>query len=91
MTDKLSLNARTLRDDMAVGRVVKRVRKDMGMSQGALAEAIGVTFQQVQKYEKGTNRIAMGTFFLICKALDVPPATMLDQIIVEKDWGVIEV
>lgn len=42
------------------------------MSQERLAELLGVTFQQVQKYEKGANRIAAGRLYDIARALDMP-------------------
>ena len=44
--------------DIAVGKRVRLLRLQAGMSQTTLGEMLGVTFQQVQKYEKGTNRIA---------------------------------
>ncbi|TPP05861.1 helix-turn-helix domain-containing protein [Rhizobium glycinendophyticum] len=43
--------------DMHVGSQIRLHRKMIGMSQTALAERLGITFQQVQKYEKGTNRV----------------------------------
>jgi DNA-binding XRE family transcriptional regulator len=43
--------------DVEVGARIKERRKLLGLSQANLAEKIGVTFQQVQKYEKGTNRV----------------------------------
>jgi transcriptional regulator with XRE-family HTH domain len=42
------------------------------MSQGKLGEALGLTFQQVQKYEKGTNRIGAGRLLHVAHVLDVP-------------------
>lgn len=63
-----------------IGATVKEVRKEAGLSQSALAERLGITFQQVQKYEKGTNRIALSTFFLICGILDVSTAGMIAAI-----------
>ena len=42
------------------------------MSQTALAERIGITFQQIQKYEKGTNRVGASRLMQIAEALDVP-------------------
>lgn len=58
--------------DAAVGRRVKRRRKALGLSQTELATCIGVKFQQVQKYESGTNRIAASRLWEISEALDVP-------------------
>ena len=46
----------------------------LGMSQEKLGEALGLTFQQVQKYEKGTNRIGASRLQQISKSLNVPPA-----------------
>ena len=44
--------------DVTVGAAIRFRRKEIDHSQSALAEALGVTFQQVQKYERGTNRIS---------------------------------
>ncbi len=58
--------------DMHVGNRVRMRRNALGMSQTALAEAIGLTFQQVQKYEKGTNRIGSSRLQQVANALKVP-------------------
>ena len=58
--------------DVHVGARVKLRRAMMGMSQEKLGQALGVTFQQVQKYEKGTNRIGAGRMQQISQALNVP-------------------
>ncbi|NEI71016.1 helix-turn-helix domain-containing protein [Rhizobium lusitanum] len=57
--------------DVTVGANVRRIRVAMGLSQEKLAEQLGVTFQQVQKYEKGTNRISASRLVLIAGALRV--------------------
>ena len=44
--------------DIAVGARIRMRRKSMGVSQQGLADVLGVTFQQVQKYERGTNRVS---------------------------------
>ena len=44
----------------------------LGLSQEALGEKLGVSFQQVQKYEKGVNRVSAARLFEICKALKIP-------------------
>jgi transcriptional regulator with XRE-family HTH domain len=49
--------------DRHVGRRVQEKRLDLGLTQTALAKAVGVSFQQVQKYEKGTNRISASKLF----------------------------
>ena len=58
--------------DIEVGRKVRALRLNKDMSQEKLAEALGLTFQQVQKYERGTNRISAGRLQRIAKILDVP-------------------
>ncbi len=58
--------------DVHVGARVKMRRTLLGMSQEKLGEAIGLTFQQVQKYERGLNRISASRLFDIGKVLEVP-------------------
>ena len=48
-----------------------------GMSQAALAESLGITFQQIQKYERGANRISASKLIEIARALSVSPADLL--------------
>ena len=56
--------------DQAAGARLRAVRNLRNMSQTALGDAIGITFQQIQKYERGTNRMAISTVHALCKALD---------------------
>jgi transcriptional regulator with XRE-family HTH domain len=58
--------------DIEVGRRVRAFRLQKGLSQEKLADQLGVTFQQVQKYEKGTNRIAAGRLQRIAEILEIP-------------------
>lgn len=58
--------------DKHVGARIKELRHTAGMSQTELGNAMGVTFQQVQKIEKGINRIAAGRLYLAAKKLGVP-------------------
>jgi len=51
----------------------------LGMSQEKLADQLGVTFQQVQKYEKGTNRISASRLQQACHILDVPVSFLFEQ------------
>src|SRR6266516_3043310 len=60
--------------DVNVGRRVRMRRRMLAMSQGKLGDALGLTFQQVQKYEKGTNRIGAGRLQEISHILQVPIA-----------------
>lgn len=65
--------------DQHVGSRLRLRRTLAGMSQEKLAESIGVTFQQVQKYEKGTNRISASMLVRISATLKVPPAFFFDE------------
>jgi transcriptional regulator with XRE-family HTH domain len=58
--------------DIFVGARVRLQRQVLGMSQGTLAGALNITFQQVQKYEKGTNRIGASRLQEIARILGVP-------------------
>jgi transcriptional regulator with XRE-family HTH domain len=58
--------------DVLVGARLRFRRMMVGMSQEALGDALGVTFQQIQKYEKGHNRIGAGRLFQISRVLGVP-------------------
>ena len=58
--------------DTFVGARVRLQRQVLGMSQGTLAGALNITFQQVQKYEKGTNRIGASRLQEIARVLGVP-------------------
>jgi transcriptional regulator with XRE-family HTH domain len=58
--------------DAQVGNRVRLRRMLIGMSQEKLGELLGLTFQQVQKYEKGVNRIGAGRLFQVARILSVP-------------------
>jgi transcriptional regulator with XRE-family HTH domain len=60
--------------DHHVGSRVRMRRVMLGMSQEKLGDALGITFQQVQKYEKGANRIGASRLESISRVLEVPPA-----------------
>lgn len=66
------LSKRTAETDKRVGACVRAARVKAGMSQSKLAAELGITFQQLQKYEKGKNRIAVSTLLLIADALALP-------------------
>ena len=65
--------------DVAVGARIRLLRKVRGLSQQALAEAAGVTFQQIQKYERGANRVSASMLARIAKTLSVPVAEMFGE------------
>jgi transcriptional regulator with XRE-family HTH domain len=58
--------------DVHVGRRMRQRRESLGISQGRLGRHLGLTFSQVQKYEKGTNRIGAGRLYLLAAFLGVP-------------------
>jgi transcriptional regulator with XRE-family HTH domain len=66
--------------DRLVAHNIRIQRLAKGMSQTELADRIGVTFQQVQKYEKGVNRVGSGRLAQIAGILDVPLATLFDGV-----------
>ncbi len=61
--------------DVEVGHRIRIERLARGLSQTALAKQLGVTFQQVQKYEKGVNRVGAGRLTKIAEVLGVPVGT----------------
>lgn len=65
--------------DVEVGLTVRRIRKERGISQGALGDAIGITFQQIQKYERGANRISASMLVRAAKVLGVQPGDLLPK------------
>ena len=58
--------------DTYVGQRIRDKRNERGMSQTEVANALGVTFQQVQKYERGTNRVGASRLFDLSRILSVP-------------------
>ncbi len=62
----------TTAHDIEVGQRIRARRMAKGMSQTELGNLLGVTFQQVQKYEKGVNRVGAGRLVRVGEALDVP-------------------
>jgi transcriptional regulator with XRE-family HTH domain len=66
--------------DVHVGARVRLRRTLLGMSQEKLGDAIGLTFQQVQKYERGANRVGASRLFDLSRVLDVPVAFFFEDI-----------
>lgn len=62
--------------DVAVGARVRMIRKARGVAQNTLAEAVGITFQQIQKYEKGANRVSASKLAEIAAFLEVSVAEL---------------
>jgi transcriptional regulator with XRE-family HTH domain len=65
--------------DVHVGSRVRLRRMLMGMSQEKLGGAVGLTFQQIQKYERGANRIGASRLFEMARVLDVPVQYFFDE------------
>lgn len=58
--------------DVHVGRRLRARRRLLGLTQDALASAVDIKFQQIQKYESGSNRVSASRLWALAKALDVP-------------------
>jgi transcriptional regulator with XRE-family HTH domain len=65
--------------DIHVGQRMRQRRTLLGMSQTAVATAVGLTFQQIQKYERGSNRISSSRLYEFAKVLDVPVSFFFDE------------
>ena len=59
-------------EDVEIGRKIRALRLERGLTQSGLAEGIDLTFQQVQKYEKGANRVSAGRLQRIADMLNIP-------------------
>lgn len=70
--DTAEPTGRTNAVDAAVGKRIRQRRTELAMSQEKLAEFLGLTFQQVQKYEKGVNRVGASRLFDLARVLAVP-------------------
>jgi transcriptional regulator with XRE-family HTH domain len=66
--------------DVHVGSRIRLRRTLLGMSQERLGEALGLTFQQVQKYERGVNRVGASRLFDLSRVLDVPISFFFDDL-----------
>lgn len=76
--------------DAYVGCRLKQRREDLGMSQERLAELLGLSFQQVQKYERGLNRVGASRLFQLCGLLGVEPSFFFDGLSMAIGPGVAE-
>jgi transcriptional regulator with XRE-family HTH domain len=75
--------------DLQIGLRLRARRREIGLSQEALAQRLGVTFQQVQKYEKGVNRLAAGRLLAIARIVEIPVQYFYEGLLDEaaKDAG----
>lgn len=65
--------------DVHVGAAVAAARIARGLTQSDLGQAIGVTFQQVQKYERGANRLSASRLLATCRFLGIPVASVFPE------------
>jgi len=72
-------NRSTVKYDHELGMRIRLRRVEMKISQSELADKLGVTFQQVQKYEKGVNRVGASRLQQVATALDVPVTFFFDS------------
>jgi transcriptional regulator with XRE-family HTH domain len=79
---------RALDTDVEIGRRIRLQRLVKGMSQTALGEACGITFQQIQKYEKGANRVGGSRLQQIADVLGVKPAFFFGTSAAGKDRSI---
>lgn len=63
-----------------VGRAVRAARRAKNLTQDELAQMLGITFQQIQKYEAGTNRVCVTRFIETMRACDVEPAQAIQTL-----------
>jgi len=69
--------------DVIIGRSIRSFRTEKSVSQERLAEALGITFQQIQKYEKAKDRLSVSRLIQIADALGVHPNTIVDAVLDE--------
>ncbi len=65
--------------DAQLGERIRSRRRELGLSQSALGGKLGITFQQVQKYENGTNRVSATMLVKLSEALTMPVTELLQQ------------
>lgn len=73
MTDKANSEYSAAEIDSIVGERIRRKRILTGLTQDQLGDALGVSYQQIQKYETGANRVSVGRLYLLAQRLDVSP------------------
>jgi transcriptional regulator with XRE-family HTH domain len=65
--------------DKYIGQRMRECRLALHMGQAEIASILGVSFQQIQKYEKGLNRVSAARLFDICKVLNVSLSSMFER------------
>jgi transcriptional regulator with XRE-family HTH domain len=77
-TENCIVKQRSNKIDVELGFRIRFLRKKTGLSLMSLAHDIGVSYQQLQKYESGYNRISVSALLAVAKALAVDPSSLLD-------------
>lgn len=80
MTDLENTTLSASEVDRLVGDRIRRRRILMGLTQDQLGESLGISYQQIQKYETGANRVSAGRLYLIASRLDVSPGWFFDPV-----------
>jgi transcriptional regulator with XRE-family HTH domain len=70
----------SMTDFIAIGKKIKQLRQQLGLTQGQLAEKINVSYQQIQKYEKGESELSLSRFLEIAAVLNISPHSLLDSL-----------
>ncbi len=73
--------------DAEIGRRLRDCRKAAGLTQTQLGDAVGVSFQQIQKYERGTNRVSSSMLIAFAAVLNVAPSAFIDSVVADVDAG----
>jgi transcriptional regulator with XRE-family HTH domain len=87
---KTKVQQRVTADEVDIGVRLRVARLERKMTQQALGDALGVTFQQIQKYEKGLNRVASSRLSEIARVLKKPVSYFLDTAPASADRGLVE-
>lgn len=74
------VNRKSCKTDAVLGALIRQRRKVRGLSQQALAISLGISFQQVQKYERGVNRMSVAMFLKTARLLGTEPSALLQEV-----------
>jgi transcriptional regulator with XRE-family HTH domain len=66
--------------DVHLGRKIREIRASRGLTQEGLSKLLGISFQQLQKYETGRNRLSAGRLWMLCRRLEIPIASMFEGV-----------
>lgn len=73
--------------DIAIGRRLREVRCAKRITQTEVAAGSGITFQQIQKYERGENRISVSRLVRVCAAMDVSASLFVADVVAQAEGG----